>query len=94
MISPLDLDYQVAGPHGAQPVRDQYDGIASPQPQYRCEQFLLGQAVERAGCLIQDENRGFPVQGAGDADSLSLAAAETHAAFTDEMIEAVREAKR
>ena len=49
----------------------------------------LGAAVERAGRLVEDQDRRVLEQGAGDGDALLLAAGELEAALADHRLVAV-----
>ena len=53
---------------------------------------LLGAAVERAGRLVQDQDRRVLEQGAGDRDALLLAARQLEPALADHRLIALREA--
>ena len=65
-----------------------------------CHEFVqrrldepLGLGVERAGGLVEDQDRGVAEDGAGDGESLALAAGEVRAAFADDGVVAVRLAR-
>ena len=51
----------------------------------------FGLHIERAGGFVQNQNLRIAQDGAGDGDSLALAAGELHAAITDESVVAVRQ---
>ena len=55
---------------------------------------LLGAAVERAGRLVEDQDRRVLEQGAGDRDALLLAARQLQPALADHRFIAVAEARR
>src|SRR5206468_11929630 len=65
--------------HGGEPVGDDERGAVRHQSVDRLLYQALGLHVERAGGLVQDQNRRIAQQGARDRDALSLAAAQTRA---------------
>ena len=59
----------------------------------RLDRFL-GAAVERAGRLVEDQDRRVLEQGAGDRDALLLAARQLEPALADHRFIALRQARR
>ena len=63
---------------------DDQAGAASP-PQVLVDR-LLGQRIERAGRLVEDQDGRASGQRAGDLETLTLAAAEVLAALGDRVV--------
>ena len=76
---------------GAEAVRDDQHGPAGDEQAERILHRGLALGVERAGGLVEDEDRRGAQEGAGDGDALLLAAGEQGAAFTDDGVVALRQ---
>jgi hypothetical protein len=87
----LEHDDAIGMDHGRQAVRDDDRGAAALDRFQRRLDIGLGAAVERAGRLVEDQDRRVLDQGARDRDALLLAARELQAALADAGVEAVGE---
>src|SRR5208337_901463 len=74
---------------GREPVRDHEGGAALHHLGKRRLHARFGERIERAGRLVQDENRGILKERAGDREALALAAGEQPAAFAGIGLKAV-----
>src|SRR5262245_13141672 len=70
-------------------MRDQDDGQIAAQAVDRFHDRLLGGTVQRVGRFVEHQHLRLPVERAGDADPLTLAAAEPNAALAYDGIVAV-----
>ena len=59
-----------------EPVRDHDDGAADEKPLHRCLHLGLRFGIERAGRLVEQQDRRVAQHGAGEGDALALAAGE------------------
>ena len=67
--------------HGRQAMRDDQRGPALHQP-FQCALYgAFALCVQRAGRLVQQQDRSIFQQGSGDGDALLLAAGQAGAAF-------------
>ena len=82
-------DDQVGVAHGGQAVGDDEGGAACAQAVDRFLDARLGLDVERAGRLVEHQDRRVLEDGAGDRDALALAARQLAAALADERVVAV-----
>ena len=71
-------------------MRDANRGAALHQFVERGLDGAFGFGVERAGGLVQNQNRRVVQDGAGDGDALALAAGKRDALFADDGVKAVR----
>src|SRR5688500_9636163 len=62
-------------------VSDEEGGPAGREPIDRLEDARLGLDVDRAGRLVEDQDRRVAQECARDRDALALASGEEHAAF-------------
>ena len=69
--------------HGRQPVRDDERGVLAGDVAERLLDGRLGAAVQRAGRLVEDQDRRVLQQGAGDGDALLLAAGKLQPPLAD-----------
>ena len=72
-----------------QPVRDHERGAAGQQRPERVVDVLLDLHVDRAGRVVEDEDRRVGQQGAGDRDPLALASGQVVAALADDGVVAI-----
>ncbi len=79
------LKHQDAGgaAHGGEPVRDDEGGAALHHFVERSGDPRLGHRIERAGCLVEDQDRRVLEQGPRDSEALTLAAGQKPPAFAD-----------
>ena len=86
------VEHQDAGgvAHGRKPVRDHEGGAVLHHLVERGLHLHLGGGVERAGRLVEDQDRRVLHQRARDRDALALAAREHAAALADAGLEAFR----
>jgi hypothetical protein len=81
----------VGADHGRQAVGDDDGGaVAGDAVEGRLDRFL-GPAVERAGRLVEDQDRRVLEQRAGDGDALLLAARQLEPALADHRFIALRQ---
>ena len=78
----------VHGGDGRQAVGDGDHGLAGHQPVEALLDRRLDLRIERAGRLVEDEDRRILEEDAGDRDALALAAGELRAALADMGVEA------
>ena len=71
---------------------DHERGVVGRQLGQRGGDRLFGMAVERGGGFVEDEDRRILENGAGDGDTLFLAAGELEPAFAHERVHAVGQA--
>ena len=64
-------------------MRDHHDGLGTAEVVDRVHHRPLGQVVERARRLVEDQHVGIVVERAGDADALALPAREPDPALAD-----------
>ena len=79
---------------GGEAVRDDDGGAAHHQigqPGLH-QPFILG--IQRAGRLVQQQQRRIAQDGAGDRQALALAAGQRHAALADQGVETLRQTFR
>src|SRR5690606_25923272 len=69
-------DQPLTALHRAQAVRDHDERLSTLQGLDGSDHLHLRHAVERRGGLVEDENDGIVIQGAGDPDALALTARE------------------
>ena len=81
--APVHHHQPVHGGDGREPVGDGDHGLAGHQPVERLLDRRLDLGVERAGRLVEDEDRRVLEEDAGDRDALPLAAGELDAALAD-----------
>ena len=77
--------------HGADALGDDKAGAPFHQPVERLLDLVLGDGVDAAGRVVQDQDARVEQQGAGDGDALLLPAAERRAALADRRVVALRE---
>ena len=77
--------------HGGEAVGDHQHGALAHQPVDRLLHQPLGFGVERAGGLVEDEDRRVAQQRAGDGDPLPLTAGEPGAPLAEHGVEALGE---
>ena len=65
---------------------DGYDGASVHQPAECLADRLLGLAVERGGCFVEQQQRGILEECPRDGDALPLAAGELDAALANERV--------
>ena len=75
--------------HGRQSVGDDQRGAAGHQPVQRILHQPFAFGIERAGCLIQQQDRRIAQQRAGNRHALALAARQARTAFTQLGIQAL-----
>jgi hypothetical protein len=75
--------------HGRQAVGDQDRGAAGHQPLQRRLDLGLALGVERAGGLVEQQDRGVLQEGAGDGDALALAARQARPGLADDGVVAL-----
>ena len=83
---------QVGLLHRRQPVRDHQHRAAPHQPFERRLHLGLGFRVERAGRLVEQQDRRVLVDGPRDGDALALAAGQQPARLADARVVALRQA--
>ena len=64
--------------HCAQAMRDHDDGLPVAEIVHSVHDGPLGEVVERARRLVEDERAGVAIESAGDADALALPARKPH----------------
>src|SRR6185437_1189960 len=89
---PAGLQHQnaVGVADGREAVGDDQHGAVLHQVGERALHQQLALVVERAGGLIKDENGGVLVQGAGNGNTLALAAGKAQAALAQQRIVGLR----
>jgi len=85
----IQHDDQVGVKNRREPVRDANCGAAFHQFIKRGLHRAFGFGVERAGGLVQNQNRRVLQNGAGDGQALALAAGKGNPFFADDGVEAV-----
>ena len=70
---------------------DNDDRVAGHEPADHHEQALRAGRVQAGGRLVQDQHRGVPQEGPGQADPLALAAGQRAAALADGRVVAARQ---
>ena len=75
-------------PNGCQPVSDRHRRDLAFEVLHRLSNGLLGFSIECARRLVEDEEFRSGEQGSGNAKSLALTPADSHAILTDEGLEA------
>ena len=76
-------------PNGCQPVSDRHRRDLAFEVLHRLGDRLLGFSIECARRLVEDEEFRPGEQGSGNAKSLALAPADSHAILTDKGLEAL-----
>ena len=76
--------------HRGKPVRDANRGATGHELLEGGLHGAFGLGIERAHGLVQHQNRRIFQNGAGDGDTLALAAGKVHAFFADDRLVAVR----
>ena len=79
----VEHDDLIGVDHRREPVRDRDRGAALRHRVQRVEDLGLGAAVERAGRLVEDQDRRILEQGPRDRDALLLAARQLEPALAD-----------
>jgi hypothetical protein len=77
------LDYPGTVSQGRQTMSNDQDGKVVTQAVDGLHYCLLGFVVQRTGGLVENNDVGLLVKGAGDADTLALAAGKPDTAFAD-----------
>ena len=85
----VEHDQPVHGGDGRQPVGDGDHRLALHQPVEALLDRRLDLRIERAGRLVEDQDRRVLEEDAGDRDALALAAGELDAALADMGVVAV-----
>ena len=88
-----DVD-AVGAAHGRQAVGDQERRAAGHQPLQRLLHLRLALGVERAGRLVEQQDRRVLQEGAGDGDPLALAAGQPRAGLADQGVVALAAGRR
>src|SRR5579872_3790171 len=81
--SAVDLEDEIAAAHGARAVRYQQNRAVPFELLQSGYDFALRKAVERARRFVEHQYRCAPVKCAGDANALTLAAAQVHTVLAD-----------
>ena len=67
----------------AEAMGNQKGGAAACQLVHHIHEIRLGARIQRAGGLVENDERGISEEGSGQGNSLTLTAGETGAPFTD-----------
>ena len=80
--------------HGGQPMRDHERGAVLRDALQRLLHGRLAFGIERAGRLVEQQDRRVAQDGAGERDALALAARQGHAALAEPRGVALRAGRR
>ena len=89
----IDSQNELAMLQGALPVCDKKGGPANHQPFHGFNTCSLGLYIDRAGRLIEDQNRCVLEKRAGKSNPLAFAAGETHAPLAHKRFVPVRKSQ-
>src|SRR5216117_3024453 len=87
----VDVEAVIAALERAQPVRDHQGRAAAHELLQRPDDERLGAQVDRAGGLVEHQDRGVLEERPRQGDALALAAREAHAALTHHRVVPLRQ---
>src|SRR2546425_6157759 len=76
----------------AQPMSDEEGGASTCEPLHRFDNRRFGLHIDRAGRLVEDENRRVLEEGASERNALAFAPGEAHASLADGRLVALGQA--